>query len=126
MCEHLFVTSQGRPYARFRRALDRGNVAEALSSAAELEHVGLAEALELCLLLRDKEPARFPRAALRWHGRLCREAGLSFEEAQAVLGTLALLAGPRARVAAFALGDMLGGWRGLERSSEILIAWARG
>jgi hypothetical protein len=44
---------------RFRRALDRGNVTEALSSAAELEHVGLTEALELCLLLRDKAPAGF-------------------------------------------------------------------
>ena len=53
---------------RFRRALDRGNVTEALSSASELEHVGLAEALELCLLLRDKAPERYPRAALRWHG----------------------------------------------------------
>jgi hypothetical protein len=51
------VTSQGSPYARFRRALDRGNVTEALSSATELEHVGLTEALELCLLLRDKAPS---------------------------------------------------------------------
>jgi hypothetical protein len=38
---------------RFRRAFDRGNVTEALSSASELR-VGLAEALELCLLLRDE------------------------------------------------------------------------
>jgi hypothetical protein len=59
---------------RFRRALDRGNVREALSSAAELEHVALAEALELGLLLADKEPRRFGRAAVRWHGRFCREA----------------------------------------------------
>jgi hypothetical protein len=59
---------------RFRRALDRGNVTEALSAASELEHVGLAEALELCLLLRDKAPERYPPAALRWHGRFCREA----------------------------------------------------
>jgi hypothetical protein len=50
---------------RFWRALDRGNVIEALSSASELEHVGLAEALELCLLLTE-QPARFERAALRW------------------------------------------------------------
>jgi len=53
------VTSQGSPYMRFRRALDRGNLTEALSSAAELEHVGLTEALELCLLLVDKVPDRF-------------------------------------------------------------------
>jgi hypothetical protein len=55
---------------RFRRALDRGNVTEALSSASELEHVGLNEPLELCLLLRDKSAPTFPRAALRWYSRL--------------------------------------------------------
>jgi hypothetical protein len=48
------VTSQGSAFLRFRRALDRGIVTEALSAASELQHVGLAEALELCLLLRDK------------------------------------------------------------------------
>jgi hypothetical protein len=35
---------------RFRRALDRGNVTEALSAASELQFVALAEALELTLL----------------------------------------------------------------------------
>jgi hypothetical protein len=89
-CEHAFVTSQGSPYMRFRRALDHGNVTEALSSAAELEHVGLNEALELCLLLRDKAPERFSRAALRWHARLCREVDVTLEEAQAVLAALVL------------------------------------
>jgi hypothetical protein len=76
---------------RFRRALDRGNVTEALSSASELDVVGLAEALEICLLIREKEPARYTRAALRWHGRYCREVDGTFEEAQAVLAALALL-----------------------------------
>ena len=90
---------------RFRRALDRGNVTDALSSASELEHVGLAEALELCLLIADKEPQRFGRAAVRWHGRFCREAQVDLEEAQAVLAALALLAGERKRNAAFALAD---------------------
>jgi hypothetical protein len=70
---------------RFRRALDRGNVTEALSAGSELQHVGLAEALELCLLVRDKAPEKFPRAVLRWHGRYCREVDVSLEEAQAVL-----------------------------------------
>ena len=32
-----------------------------------------------------KAPERYPRAALRWHGRLCREVDVSLEEAQAVL-----------------------------------------
>jgi hypothetical protein len=40
---------------RFRRALDRGNVTEALSAASELDFVSLAEALEL-----TKLPCRAP------------------------------------------------------------------
>jgi hypothetical protein len=48
-----FVTSQGPPYGRFRRALDNGNALAALSAASELPNVGLTDALELCLLLLD-------------------------------------------------------------------------
>jgi hypothetical protein len=110
---------------RFRRALDRGNVTEALSSAAELEHVGLTEALKLCLLLRDKAPEKFPRAALRWHGRYSREVDVSLEEAQAVLAALVLLAGERKRNAAFALAELLSRRGLLERPCETLVAWAR-
>ena len=109
---------------RFRRALDRKNVTEALSAAAELPHVGLSEALELCLLLRDKAPEKFPRAALRWHRRLCREVEVSLEEAQAMLAALALLNGPRKESAAFALAELLSR-RGLERPCEALVAWAQ-
>jgi hypothetical protein len=108
---------------RFRRALDRRNVTDALSAASELPHVGLNEALELCLLLREKAPQTFPRAALRWHGRLCREVDMSLEEARTVLGALVLLADERKRNAAFALAELLSR-RGLERPCEILVAWA--
>ena len=108
---------------RFRRALDRQNITEALSAASELQHVGLAEALELCLLLRDKTPERYPRAALRWHGRLCREVDVSLEEAQAILAALAVMAGERKGNAAYALAELLSR-RGLERPCEALVAWA--
>jgi hypothetical protein len=109
---------------RFRRALDRQNLTEALSAASELEHVGLNEALELCLLLRDKAPERYPPAALRWHGRLCREVDVRLEEAQAILAALAVMAGERKRNAAYALAELLSR-RGLERPCETLVAWAR-
>jgi hypothetical protein len=48
------MTAQGSAYMRFRRALDR-------------------ERLELTLLLADKEPAKYERAALRWHTRFAVE-----------------------------------------------------
>jgi hypothetical protein len=110
-------------FIRFRRAVDRQNVTEALSAASELQHVGLAEALELCLLLRDKEPKRYPRPALRWHGRLCGEVDVSLEEAQAILAALGVMAGERKGNAAYALADLLSR-RGLERPCETLVAWA--
>jgi hypothetical protein len=123
-CEHLFVTVQGSAYPRLRRALDYGNLTEALSAASETEHVGLVEALELCLLLCDRAPEKYERAALRWHGRYCREIrDVTLQEAQAILATLALLPLVRERGAS-ALSDLLYR-RGLERAGEALNGWAR-
>jgi hypothetical protein len=70
LCEHLFVTSQGSAYARFRRALDSRSATVARATATKLDFVSLPDALELVLLLVD-EPKRFRRAALRWHARYC-------------------------------------------------------
>jgi hypothetical protein len=40
-------------------------------------------------MLIEKEPERFQRAALRWHGRYCREyRDVDLDEGQAVLATL--------------------------------------
>jgi hypothetical protein len=95
---------RGEGMRRARRALDRHNVTEALSAAAELEHVGLTEALELVLLLHAKAPDRFGRAALRWHGRYCREvADVDLDEGQAVLAALSALRSKRKAAAARAL-----------------------
>jgi hypothetical protein len=58
-CEQAFVNSQGSAYSRFRRALDRGNVTEALSAASEIQVVGLVEALELTLLIADRDPGKY-------------------------------------------------------------------
>jgi hypothetical protein len=123
LCEQAFVTS-GSAFPRLRRALDSGNATIALAAAAELEHVGLSEALELVLLLRDGQPVKFERAAIRWHARYCREArGVDLDEAQAVLACLGALRGTRAKQAAHALASLVHR-RGLERASEALMRWA--
>jgi hypothetical protein len=84
------MTSEGHSYARFRRALERRSVANAWAAATELAHVSLADALALCLLLRDREPARYPRAAVRWLGRYCcEEKGVTPDEAALVAAHLA-------------------------------------
>jgi hypothetical protein len=69
-------------------------------------------------------PERYPRTALRWHGRLCREVNVSLEEAQAILSALVLIASERKGNAAFALADLLSR-RGLEHPCKPLVAWAQ-
>jgi hypothetical protein len=117
------VTSQGSPYARLRRALDRRNLVEALSAASDLPHVGLVEALELVLLVCDRAPEKYDRAALRWSVRYARATqGVTLGDAQALLALLAVLP-ERREQAAHALSDLLYR-RGLERACEALNAWA--
>ena len=99
------MTSQGSAYSRLRRALERGNAVVAWAAAAELERVPLADALALCLLLVRSDPARYERAALRWHARLCREVpGLSIDEAALGLSALRALPGPAAEAAGHTIG----------------------
>lgn len=69
------MTSEGSPYARFRRALETGNELLVLSTARELPQVALDDALRICLVLRDGDPRRYERAAVRWLGRFALEAG---------------------------------------------------
>jgi hypothetical protein len=120
-------TCSGRRKACLRplppRTRPAGNATAALSAAAELPHIGLVEALELCLLLGD-DGAKFERAIVRWHARYATEtAGVTVNEAQAVLALLAALRGPRTDVAARSLAELVYR-RGLERASELLIGWA--
>jgi hypothetical protein len=85
----VFDDEPGPPYARFRGALERRNVASAWAAATELAHLSLADALSLCLLLRDREPARYKPAALRWLGRFClEEQGVRLDEAMLVASYL--------------------------------------
>jgi hypothetical protein len=119
----MFVDSESSPYARLRHALDRANLTQALAVAGDMPHLGLVEALELLLLLCDRAPEKYERAALRWHGRFCREtAGVTLVEGQAILALLAMLP-VRREQAAHALSDVLYR-RGRERACEALNAWA--
>lgn len=68
------MTSDGSAYARFRRALQSGNELLVLATARELPQVALDDALRICLVLRDGDPRRYERAAVRWLGRFALEA----------------------------------------------------
>lgn len=75
------MTSEGRPYSRFRRAIDRGLVDAALEAAGELRTLSLTDALELCLVLAGARDPRYPRAAQRWLARFLAECAGDVDEA---------------------------------------------
>ena len=68
------MTSDGSPYARFRRALKTGNEQLVTAAALELPQIALDDALRICLVLRGGDPGRYERAAVRWLGRFALEA----------------------------------------------------
>src|SRR2546429_2395981 len=95
------MTSQGSAYGRFQRAMRRGQLFHAELAARELGHLSLADALSVALLIREAAPARWPRAAARWHARFVLEAkGIGLDESSLALAAIAALAGEHGDVAA--------------------------
>jgi hypothetical protein len=66
------VSIKGGSYARFRRALETGNLTVVRAAAAELPRINLDDALRVCALFRA-DPSRYEAAVIRWLGRLCLE-----------------------------------------------------
>jgi len=94
MRTYVRMTSQGTAYGRFRRALARGNLQLVRAAAAELPTIRLDDALRVCLLIRDRDPERYERAALRWVARFAVEArDATLADVQAAVAALAQLPG---------------------------------
>ena len=89
VCEHVFVSTKGHGYARFRRALALRDLDLIRHAAAELPRVPLADAAAVCALLADSEPGRYDRAACRWLARYCVETpDVTLEAIDEALGAL--------------------------------------
>jgi hypothetical protein len=67
------MTSQGTAHGRFQRAIHHRHVQAAEMAARELGGLSLADALLLCELLANTDPARYELAALRWLQRFIDE-----------------------------------------------------
>ena len=80
------MTAQGSPRARFRRAIEGRWEFHAGLAAREAGNLTLEEALQLVCLYAEAEPAKFERAALRWHARFVTESAPSLLRAQIALG----------------------------------------
>jgi hypothetical protein len=81
----------GSAYARFQRALATGNLALIRAAAAELPQVDLGDALAVCMAIRDAEPERFERAALRWLARYAVERANSVADVRAASDAFATM-----------------------------------
>jgi hypothetical protein len=68
------MSQHGTAYGRLLRALDSGNEVLVLSAARQVPRVALTDAIRICLVLRDGDPERYERAAVRWLGRFALEA----------------------------------------------------
>jgi hypothetical protein len=92
MRTYVRMTSQGSAYGRFRRALQQGNLQLVRAAAGELPTIRLDDALRVCLLIRDRDPQRYERAALRWIARFAVEArAATLGDVQAAARALAQL-----------------------------------
>jgi hypothetical protein len=67
------MTSQGTAHGRFQRAINSRHLLAAETAAREMGGLSLADALLLCELLANTDPARYERAALRWLERFIDE-----------------------------------------------------
>jgi hypothetical protein len=91
-CEHTFVTAQGSPLTRLRRALAGGDLLAARVAAGDLPHVGLDEAAALLVLIASSDPGTFDAAAVRFLGRACLERSfIALDDAALLAACLAQL-----------------------------------
>jgi hypothetical protein len=114
------MRSEGSPYSIFRRALERGSLTGVRAAVANLPGPPpLEDALVICLLLRDHEPDRYERAALKWLGRLLLEQrGVSLRHAELAAAYLDAWADPARRDAATEALRELGRTVGLRRLGD--------
>ncbi len=89
--EHVFVSSQGSAYQRFRRALLTGNSVIVDAAARELPAVGLEDALRILVFMAHADDPRYERAATKWAARVTAERRLGLDDARKVLALVEVL-----------------------------------
>jgi len=69
----VFVSIKGRDAKWLRNALERGDLPLVRATAANMPAIDLATALDIVLLIIDREPEHAEKAAVRWLGRWALE-----------------------------------------------------
>src|ERR1700709_2248992 len=82
----------GPPTTRSHGARPAGTLSIIRAAAGELPVIRLDDALQVCVLLRDREPERYERAAVKWIGRYCVERpGATLDDVEHARGAFTLM-----------------------------------
>ena len=87
----MFVTTQGTPLTRFRRAIEGRSILLAELAAREGGGLPLEDAVALVALYARLDDDKFERAAVRWLARYAKERQPTLGEVQLAGGALATL-----------------------------------
>lgn len=101
------MTSQGTARGRFERAINARHVLAAEIAAREMGGLTLLDALALCDLLANTDPARYERAARRWLQRFIEERSPPLAELALAASALAELRHGRRNVGVGTLKRLL-------------------
>jgi hypothetical protein len=89
------MTAQGHARSTFRRGIERGNLLVEETTAREIGHISLGEALSLTLLIARRAPDRPERFSSRWlQLDLAECADVTTRDFAFVTASLAALADP--------------------------------
>ena len=85
------MSIKGGDYRWLKQALERGDLPLVKASAAQLPAVDLPTALDIALLVMEREPHNGERAGVRWLGRLCLERGVTLAELRGAVDAFTIL-----------------------------------
>lgn len=85
----MFVTQEGHPYARFRRAIERRALWMAEDAARELPNLSLEDALQLVHLYAECGSPKYEKAAMRWLERYLTERSPRLQHLAEITASLA-------------------------------------
>ena len=85
------MSIKGRPGTWLTAALERGDLATAISEASELPRLNLSDALAIVLLMADERHPSFSRAGAKWVARLGVEHQLGLEDLRYALEAVTAL-----------------------------------
>jgi hypothetical protein len=85
------VSIKGSSYANFRRALLGGNLTIIAAAAAELDEIGLEDALRILVVMARARDPRYERAAAKWAARVTTEKRLDLDSARRAIALVEVL-----------------------------------